>query len=419
MPPRLLSGPSYTLRQRLLSACISLPPSWTPSLVNSNIAGNLKVSTRHKQTDASSSQQNDAGHFFDPDGGNVLYPDEFHRTASRHVLRGILRECTYLPDPFVATWIRQHAMDRFRTYDYRIFKNRDDPEFKKRLETVRRKSRQALYQLRRANEGDRKMMLKALSMGYGRIGKRRRDLMKPLFPVELQQNEEEAGQLQMESPVPRNHVSNNAKKKGQSAKDDALGPVKAQIKEAMDDLPRPLHALLKSQIEASPPSIARRNPRRLGLELPELNAWHKPMPQSRVKNKLKEWYANLLSTVQAPLPEKEWYDLRDLALRKKTGKLPITRRKQLTPPPSVLEMVVKRGKLPADMFRKGHAHHVTPRFMQRVWLDVFSQCPLMKYDPSTQRWSITWGHHAMSDSRFETAADAGSVTDEAANTKTG
>lgn len=419
MPPRLLPGPSYTLRQRPLSACISLPPSRTPSLVNSNISGNVKVLQRHKQTDASFSQQNDAGNFLDSDGGNVLDPDEFHRTASRHVLRGILRECTYLPDPFVATWIRQHAMERFRTYDYRIFKNRDDPEFKKRLETVRRKSRQALYQLRRANEGDRKMMLKALSMGYGRIGKRRRDLMKPLFPVELQQDEEEAGQLQMESPEPRNHVSNDAKNKKQSAKDDAVGPVKAQIKEAMDNLPRPLHALLKSQIESSPPAIARRNPRRLGLELPELNSWHKPMPQSRVKNKLKEWYANLLSTVQAPLPDKEWYDLRDLALRKKTGKLPITRRKQLTSPPSVLEMVVKRGKLPADMFRKGHAHHVTPRFMQRVWIDVFSQCPLMKYDSSTQKWTVTWGHHALTDHRFETTADADSATDEGANTKTG
>ena len=87
-------------------------------------------------------------------------PDEFHRTASRHVLRGILRECTYLPDQFAASWIRQHALSRFRTYEAKNKKHAGDGTYEKRLETVRRKSRQAMYQLQRANEGDRKMLMK-------------------------------------------------------------------------------------------------------------------------------------------------------------------------------------------------------------------------------------------------------------------
>jgi hypothetical protein len=113
----------------------------------------------------------------------ILPEDDFHRISSRHVIRGILRECTYFPDQFAASWIRQHALMRFRTYEAKNKKHVSDEEYTKRLETIRRKSRQGLYQMRRANEGDRKMLLKALSMAYGRVGKRRRELLSPLLPV--------------------------------------------------------------------------------------------------------------------------------------------------------------------------------------------------------------------------------------------
>lgn len=60
-------------------------------------------------------------------------------------------------------------------------------------------------------------------------------------------------------------------------------------------------------------------------------------------------------------------------------------------------MTVTRGKLPAELFRKDHAHKITPRFMRRLWAEVFSQCPLMEYDSPTSRWKVTWGHHALQD----------------------
>jgi hypothetical protein len=330
----------------------------------------------------------------------ILEQDDFHRVSSRHVLRGILRECTYFPDRFAASWIRQHALMRFRTYEAKNKKYGGDEEYTKRLETIRRKSRQGLYQMRRANEGDRKMLLKALSMAYGRVGKRRRELLSPLLPEgsstvsdEAENNSSQTSPIATESAT-QSKTSSSARDK-QSSKGRVDGPVKAQVKEFISGLPLELRTLVQSQISASPPTIARRNPRRLGVEIPELNTWYQPMPAIRVKNQISKWYANLLDSVQPPLPKQEWFQLRDLALGNTRPEPPVPRRAKLTPAPSVLEMTVMRGKLPAELFRKDHAHKITPRFMRRVWADVFSQCPLMEYDSPTSSWKVTWGHHAL------------------------
>jgi hypothetical protein len=353
-----------------------------------------------------------------------LPPDIHHRTASRHVLRGILRECTYLPDQHAASWIRQHAISRFRSYESKNKGRFYDERYRMRLETLRRKSRQAMYQLQRANEGDRKMLLKALSMAYGRTGRRRRELLQPLLSTEEHQSIENAfpedkvtGQLEVlvnSSPVARQPDGNLDTLMGSSSSDPATNsrapnkksvrgrtdePVKAKIKAYINDLPAELRALVQSQIAASPPAIARRNPRRLGLEIPELNSWYKSMPDVRVQNKLSEWYAGLLSTVQPPLPDQEWEHLRDLALGVNGARPPIPRRTSLTPSHSVLEMVVARGKLPDNLFRKDYAHKITPRFMQRLWVEVFSQCSLMNYDSGSDKWNVIWGHHVLQDSK--------------------
>ena len=248
------------------------------------------------------------------------------------------------------------------------------------------------------------MLLKGLSMAYGRIGKRRRELLSSLRSADsssksgsalvddlLDDAEHDPSRA---SPMTQSTASASTREK-QSSKGREDGPVKTQVKEFVSGLPLELRALVQSQITASPPAIARRNPRRLGVEIPELNTWFKPMPAVRVKNQISKWYANLLDTVQPPLPDQEWFRLRDLAMGTTRAEPPIPRRAQLTTPPSVLEMTVMRGKLPADMFRKDHAHKITPRFMRRLWADVFSQCPLMKYDSPTKCWKVTWGHHAL------------------------
>jgi hypothetical protein len=276
-----------------------------------------------------------------------------------------------------------------------------------------------MYQLQRANEGDRKMLMKALSMAYGRTGKRRRELLQPLISTKEHKVE---GSAVTEEHAPKlldasMHPSTSARQPTTSApsskpiKEREISPVKAQVRAYINDLPAALRALVQSQITASPPTIARRNPRRLSVEIPELNTWMKPMPDVRVKNKLGDWYANLLTTVQPPLPDNEWDQLRALALGITRARPPIPRRTNLTPPPSVLEMVVTRGKLPDNLFRKDYAHKINPRFMQRLWAEVFSQCPIMKYDSANDKWNVIWGHHVLNDSKLEPKSDAAAIPD--------
>jgi hypothetical protein len=221
-----------------------------------------------------------------------------------------------------------------------------------------------------------------------------------LISIKGHKVEENASAEQFAAKLPdaSMHPSTSARQPSTSAsaldrkpvKDRAIGPVKAQVRAYINDLPAQLRALVQSQITASPPTIARRNPRRLGVEIPELNTWMKPMPDVRVKNKLSGWYANLLSTVQPPLPEKEWDQLRALALGITRAQPLKPRRKNLTPPPSVLEMVVTRGKLPD----------------KRLWAEVFSQCSLMKYDSANDKWNVIWGHHVLNDSKLGRKSDA-------------
>lgn len=320
----------------------------------------------------------------------------FHQTHTRHLLRGILRECTYFPDPFAGEWVRQQTLSQYRTYEYRVRKNFSDEAFRKKLELVRRKARQAMYQMQHANEGDKKMLSKALHMAYGRTGRRRHELMAPLLPIPG----EAAAPDSAEIPIPavgttRFHEAIRETVESKSKTTKETGPVKAQIRAFIDNLPSQLKALLESQIRAAPPPLTRRNPRKLTFEIPERNTWYKPMPQSRVRNKIKEHYAKLLDQVQVPLPAEDWQRLHDLASGKTSFKLPIERRKGIAQIPTALEMTVMKGKVDKQVFRKDHVRTVTPRLMRRLWATVFEQCPLMKYDGEKQKWDVTWGVHAL------------------------
>jgi len=47
------------------------------------------------------------------------------------------------------------------------------------------------------------------------------------------------------------------------------------------------------------------------------------------------------------------------------------------------------------VFGNREAHQVTPRFMQRLWAQVFAQCPKMEWDPESKGWKVGWGEHEM------------------------
>lgn len=294
-----------------------------------------------------------------------------------HTLRALLRECTYLPDPHARAYLAQHILSRFRSYQLKKEKSVVDAALQARLQTQHQTAQSALNQLRRANQGEREPLMKALLLSYGRTGKLRWELMRPLLPAE-----------------------------GQDGK-GACKPRTANSKSEDGEKPLPsltpqLHALLLSHARADPPTLTRLNPqvKRLVPDVPELNSWLRPMPQSRVRNLTKRWYRGLLERVLPPLPKEEWERLRKLAQGQlEEGTIAQRRSRQVAAfdrrgASTELKAIITGGRVPVDSSPKD-IHRITPRFMRKLWVQVFKQCPMMEWDGDARRWIVVWGEHAL------------------------
>ena len=346
------------------------------------------------------------------------------KTRTRHLLRSILRECTYLPDSWARIWTIKHALGRFREYGFRTWEHRFDPEYEERLRRKEREARSLLALLRRANEGERDCLLRILLMTYGRLGKRRHELMLPLLPVKgqldlstkLVNEEEEVLPQDLEDTLVTTNDDPDSVPDEQSptydpfVKAPATAPYIPQTFTL--DLPPPLRALLLSQIKTAPPDLIRPNPRRLNPIIPELNSFGRAMPQKRIKNMKQKHYADLLDRLHPPLPLDEWERLRglvsgetrteDVPARRTavsctaTSTSPAISGDGSTGVKSALDLVVVYGKAPKKIFEHFNGHAITPRFMQRLYAEVFALCPKMEYEAEEQKWKITWGKGALS-----------------------
>ena len=173
-----------------------------------------------------------------------------------------------------------------------------------------------------------------------------------------------------------------------------------------EDLPAltpEVYALARSQKQANPPTHTRKNPRHLKPNIPATNARMLPMPRKRIKNMHKKWYADLLNRLHPPLPTKEWEQLRDWSKGHNLPQMIIPRRaKPTTAAPalhfgkySALEAIVIQGRIDKAVYGNREAHEITPRFMQRLWATVFSNCPYMIFDDEKNEWNVLWGHHEL------------------------
>lgn len=336
---------------------------------------------------------------------------------ARKLLRNILREATYLPDPYARDYVREFALARFRRTEFEVKKPQNDEQYiKKRLRRDTKTANKALNTLISANGGDQSTLLKVLSLVYGRRGRRRRELMRPLMPTAAKDTIEKSLQKRSEDSedLEEDDLEEDDLEEDTVAPGLAQGLAKAaaskhktgeNVRERilLKQLSPALHALVKSQMLASPPKHTRVAPKQLQPELPKHNSKRKPLPQSRVQHIAYGWYSHVLARTLPPLPTKEWYTLRDWAsARQKPEPVPrwrtrtMTRRriKKLT----ALELVVPLGKkrLP-DTPRVSRRSAVTPRFLQRVYAEVFGQCPLMDWNNQKNEWVVTWGHHALHD----------------------
>lgn len=296
------------------------------------------------------------------------------KDEARHLLRAILREATYFPDQQARTYISRYAVDRFK--DYKIGHKDGQILIERRDALVERAKRQLRHMIR-ANAGELKPFQKVMLLTYGRAGRRRRELLKPLVEIP----DEAPGGVEASSDklaVQHADVDMHAEKKTK--------PIPTLNKKLM--------ALLRTSLNAHMSSSTRvkvKSPRQLDPRIPERNAWLKPMPENRVRNLTQKWYATMLDQVLPPIPDHEYDRLKALAL----GLV-----KPLPPPAarspardSSIRSDTERSALFAKrkISDKVRGHTFTRRFLQRQYADVFTQVPLMEWDNDSQKWAVEWG----------------------------
>ncbi|KAL6719760.1 hypothetical protein ACLMJK_001681 [Lecanora helva] len=282
-----------------------------------------------------------------------------------HLFRALLRQSSYLPDSAARQFFHNYIVSRFRAYHPNKLFQADCNEQRLRLVQQRRpqlltKARRGLLFLQRANDGHPRHLGKVLAMTYGRIGKRRHQLLYS---------------LRIPDVPPEGKSTRNLSEP------------------ASQGVPRPsrqLQALIRSQAKRKLSFFSRPNRPTLEAKIPEKNAWGRSMPMKRVRNIKKSWYGQTIDRIMPPLPESEWMKLRDLASGRSPWEGPVSRRGHTQPDGFKYETV--RGTLSGGTGILSHPHKITARYMKRLWTKIFAQCPLMKPDESRKfGWELTWG----------------------------
>ncbi|KAL9074899.1 MAG: hypothetical protein Q9161_002038 [Pseudevernia consocians] len=289
--------------------------------------------------------------------------------AVLHVFRALLRQCTYLPDPAARQYLRGHVVSRFRDYHPRRtlpFSSRRHKSaalVRQRLPSLLRAARRGLVFLRRANDGHTRHLGKILEMTYGRVGKRRHQLLKDL-------------------KIPDVPVDQAAIEKLSEPGNQAVPHPSGQ-----------LMALVRAQARRRLTHFSRSNTPRPKLEIPAENIWGRPMPIKRVRNFKRRWYAETLDRIMPPLPEAEWDSLSMRASGQSPWEGPVARRKWVGGPDdggqSHLVGEHVRGNLRGSC---SNPHRITSRYMRRLWAKISAQCPLMKPNAARKSgWDVLWG----------------------------
>ena len=295
--------------------------------------------------------------------------DDARSLAVLHIFRALLRQCTYLPDRVARQYMHGHIVSRFRDYHPRNTlplasrQHKSTTLVSQRTPYLFRTARRGLILLRRANDGHMRHLGKILAMTYGRIGKRRHQLLYDLKIPDV--------------PV------------DQFAVEKLLGPGNQAV-------PHPsklLMALAKSQANRKITHLSRSNTPRSNPGIPEENSWGRPIPIRRVRNMKRRWYAETLDRIMPPLPEAEWKEL----LLRASGQLPwegpVTRRKWTGGPDDEGQTHLVGEKVKsAERHACSNPHKVTHNYMRRFWAKIAAQCPLMK--PNAQMksgWEVVWG----------------------------
>jgi len=325
-------------------------------------------------------------------------------TELRYVYRALLRAATYLPDPLVRTYVHDTVVKRFRATSSKIqFRARHDELPKLLIDRYHgHKSilalRRTVNKLDRATLGSADDLKDVLLRAYGRLGRRRRELLTKFMVAE--ESELPINDQALEDII-NNHLVDKQPRFGPNSK---------------------FNVLQKSQMATQTALI--RKSRRLkakDVQIPKENMWGRPLPLKLALSLKKKNFAWSLDRMFPPLPDHEWDRLRDLATGVIPTEKPRPRRpraggrehhegaendlallKYFTTPVEVSKprlspvtmtpngLTAWKQEAPELNFKK--LSHFSPRRMRRIYCEIWQNTPKMVQDAVTKTWTVVWGH---------------------------
>ncbi|KAL2173078.1 uncharacterized protein P884DRAFT_213085 [Thermothelomyces heterothallicus CBS 202.75] len=310
-----------------------------------------------------------------------------------HLYRHLLRESSYLP-PLVRQSADKLIKARFR-------KDKGDAE---RGPKHVRNGLHELRVLRAANSGDMARMRRVMLRAFGRIGRRRRELVSRLVQRDMPTNTKELAEYVAEM---------------------APHAEKYKTSDWLDDWDvEKLRTFALSQINASlnnspkmPITINQVTPEK---KLPKENAWGRPLPIKLARTKLKNMWKSAADKIMPPLPVEEWKALQAIAEGTAQGWLPPPRRAlaksmseasqakrnwdwqsyAIKPVAVVDRPANRRNKLltgavddntPTGDPRPIGCHNYTRRAWRRMFEYIWNLTATMKKQPDGKGWDIRWG----------------------------
>ena len=295
-------------------------------------------------------------------------PSALFRDKWRPLFRALLRECTYLPDPIARDYSRTHVVQRFRRYADKATKDQKNNVLW--LSARRRSALHGLSLLRRANEGYSRPLEKVLRLAYGRIGRRRRELLEKMLAPEASPDNLAVADV-VKSP--------------------------AMFDDGWQPPPLVVH-LLKAQESHYAVWLlgARYQVKTFHPPIPPHNILQQPVSLTRRRNIRRRWYYTAINSLYPFLPDTDLQVLEGLI----SGDFPwspIKRRKAVgsqQPSGDVLAKFLAEGPQKGHTFRKyakGRPHRFTRRFMRRLWRRIDTLVPRLIWNEFTQRHRIHWG----------------------------
>lgn len=252
-------------------------------------------------------------------------------------------------------------------------------------------------------------MRRVLFLAFGRIGRRRRELLDRL--------------VRKEPPTDSAALQQMIRAEAPNEPDDWLAKWDVKKLQAF------LVAQAQSGIRSSPRPILKATQTDPAKQVPTENAFGLPLHPKPARTKLKKAWKRIIDRVLPPVAEGEWTLLRDLASGKVTGpgwEIPTRRlvagpkgetagqleqrpwnwipyvakpiryveRTNARPLKLMAETADADGSLPGS--RPAKLHNYTARFWRRLYAQVWQLTATMKKKPSGEGWDVKWGSTRLS-----------------------